>query len=83
MTCRGGCIGGGGQPKVKIPMADKVRQKRIAGLYNKDQSVTQRLAHENPDITKVYDEFFKKPLSPLAEELLHTVYSSKKHILGE
>ncbi|WP_010234442.1 [FeFe] hydrogenase, group A [Clostridium arbusti] len=83
MTCRGGCIGGGGQPKVKIPMADKVRKKRIAGLYNKDQNVTQRLAHENPDIIKVYEGFFEKPLSPLAEQILHTSYSSKNHILGE
>ena len=25
MACRGGCIGGGGQPRVKLPMADKAR----------------------------------------------------------
>ena len=29
-----------------------------------------------------YNEFYKEPLSHLAHELLHTTYSSKKHMLG-
>lgn len=83
MTCRGGCIGGGGQPKTKVPMTDDIRQARINGLYAQDEACTLRLSHENPDIITVYQEVYGKPLSALAEEMLHTVYASKKDLLGE
>ncbi|WP_330580837.1 iron hydrogenase small subunit [[Clostridium] hylemonae] len=52
MTCPGGCIGGGGQPKTEVPMTDAVRQARIMALYDKDASMTLRYSHENPDIKK-------------------------------
>ena len=82
MTCRGGCIGGGGQPKTEIPMTDQIRNARIASLYLKDESMKLRLSHENPDIKRVYETFYEKPLSELAEDLLHTTYKSRKSDLG-
>jgi len=83
MNCIGGCIGGGGQPKTTIPPNAELRQMRMDGLYDKDSAIPLRLSHENPDICMVYDEFYEKPLSSLAEELLHTSYESKSFMLGE
>lgn len=82
MTCRGGCIGGGGQPKTAVPMTDEIRQARIRSLYSKDEQMTIRLSHENPDIKKVYEAFYGKPLSERAEEMLHTAYYSRETDLG-
>lgn len=78
MTCPGGCIGGGGQPKSGDYGNNAVREQRIAGLYQKDAVIPLRLSHENPDIIQVYKEFYGQPLSELAEKMLHTVYISRK-----
>lgn len=83
MTCRGGCIGGGGQPKTEVPMTDSVRFSRIASLYNRDQSMTLRLSHENPEIQKLYEEFYEAPLSGPAERMLHTSYIDRSGDLGQ
>ncbi|MDU4883085.1 iron hydrogenase small subunit [uncultured Clostridium sp.] len=82
MACKGGCIGGGGQPKTTRVINDKIRLSRIEGLYGKDVELKIKCSYQNPDIIAVYDEFYKEPLSHLAHELLHTAYSSKKHMLG-
>ena len=82
MTCRGGCIGGGGQPKTEIPMSDEIREARIAALYQKDKEMPLRFSHENPDIKAVYENHYKAPLSPLAESLLHTTYTNRSSDLG-
>ena len=36
MNCIGGCIGGGGQPKINVSKEDLIRKNRIKGLYNRD-----------------------------------------------
>lgn len=82
MTCRGGCIGGGGQPKTEIPMTDEIRQARIASLYTKDAGMQLRSSHENPEIKKLYKEFYGTPLSELAEKMLHTAYWDRSADLG-
>lgn len=82
MTCKGGCIGGGGQPKTQVPMTDEVRKARIESLYAKDAKMTLRYSHENPDIKRVYSEFYGNPLSQAAEEMLHTSYYSRAEDLG-
>ncbi|MBQ8787494.1 MAG: iron hydrogenase small subunit, partial [Oscillospiraceae bacterium] len=33
-----------------------------------------RLSHENPAIKSIYDEYFEKPGSHKAHEILHTSY---------
>ena len=55
-------------------MTDEVRKARIESLYAKDAKMTLRYSHENPDIKRVYSEFYGKPLSQAAEEMLHTSY---------
>ncbi|MDD3360333.1 MAG: [FeFe] hydrogenase, group A [Hespellia sp.] len=82
MTCPGGCIGGGGQPKGTIEKGDELRKARIAGLYKKDRSMTVRNSHDNEEIKQLYEEFYGKPLSELAEKMLHTNYQNKSELLG-
>lgn len=74
MTCPGGCIGGGGQPKDLGADSDKTRQARITSIYQRDAGMEKRLSHENSEIIQLYEEFYGKPLSELAEQMLHTVY---------
>ena len=83
MTCPGGCIGGGGQPKDLLKDADEVRKARIASLYKKDAEMTLRKSHENPSIKQIYEEFYGKPLSEMAEKMLHTLYEDKSMILNK
>lgn len=82
MTCKGGCIGGAGQPKTKKRVTDEMRLKRIESLYDKDSKVEVKCSHENEDVITVYEEFFGKPLSHMSHELIHTRYESKYHMLG-
>jgi hypothetical protein len=83
MTCRGGCIGGGGQPKALEDQREAVRRARIKALYDMDRSMEMRSSYENPEIQALYKNFYDKPLSPIAERLLHTHYHSRESDLGE
>ncbi len=74
MACPGGCIGGGGQPLSKDP---EIRQKRASVLYRGDRAKRQRMAHDNPAVRRLYEEFLGQPGSPLAHRLLHTTYCQK------
>jgi NADH-quinone oxidoreductase subunit G len=71
MACRGGCIGGGGQP---YGATDEVREQRTAGIYQDDEKSKLRCSHQNPFITQVYKEFLGEPNGHKAHELLHTKY---------
>lgn len=77
MTCPGGCIAGGGQPRTAVPPTDAVREKRIAGLYRADASLAKRESHENQEVADLYRDFLEHPLSETAEKLLHTEYHSR------
>lgn len=83
MTCPGGCISGGGQPIHPEKEMDEVRAARIASLYKKDEELELRNSHDNPEIKKLYEEFYEKPLSSLAKQMLHTSYASRATDLGE
>lgn len=71
MACRGGCVGGGGQP---YGATDELRKKRASGLYTDDRGCAHRCSHENPEIQKIYSEFLGEPLGHLAHRYLHTTY---------
>ena len=75
MTCPGGCIGGGGQPRLTT---DEVRKARIQAIYKEDAGREFRKSHENPAIKQLYDEFLGKPLGEKSHHLLHTHYFDKK-----
>lgn len=83
MTCPGGCIGGGGQPKGTLEKGDDLRTKRINGLYKRDGEMQLRTSHENEEIIALYKEFYQKPLSELAERMLHTAYIDRSKDLGK
>ena len=69
MACPGGCAGGGGQP---ICDGEELAGDRAEILYGLDSVSNLRFSHENPSITKVYKEYYGKPLSHRSHELLHT-----------
>jgi NADP-reducing hydrogenase subunit HndD len=79
MTCPGGCIGGGGQPRYTT---DEVREKRIQAIYKEDEGKELRKSHENPDIKKIYADYLGQPLGEKSHHLLHTHYH-EKHKLDE
>ena len=80
MACPGGCVNGGGQPQVPMGIRNfvDIREERAKVLYNLDKSMPLRQSHENPAIKKVYEEFFEKPGSHKAHEVLHTSYVKRK-----
>ncbi len=80
MACPGGCVNGGGQPQVPMGVRNfvDIREERAKVLYNLDKSMPLRQSHENPAVKKVYEEFFEKPGSHKAHEVLHTTYVKRK-----
>ena len=77
MACPGGCIGGGGQP---IGTTNVIRKKRMQALYELDKDQPLRKSHDNPEIQAIYRDFFGRPLSQKAHDLLHTHYHPVKTI---
>jgi len=77
MTCPGGCIGGGGQPRFTD---NSVRLARIDAIYKEDEGKQLRKSHENPDITKIYEEFLGQPLGEKSHHLLHTHYHRRERV---
>lgn len=82
MTCPGGCIGGGGQPK-HFEKEVEAQKARINSLYAKDNSMKVRASHKNPEIIKLYKDYLIKPHSELAVELLHTCYMDRSKDLNK
>jgi len=71
MACRGGCIGGGGQP---IENSLYQRNLRRQGLYKEDAGLAIRKSHENPEVAALYEHYLHKPGEGKAHHLLHTQY---------
>lgn len=81
MNCTGGCIAGGGQPKLTLMDMKSAKQKRIDGLYSEDSKMKKRVSYKNPDIIKIYKDFYGKVGSSLAHQYLHTKYTDKSYLL--
>jgi iron-only hydrogenase group A len=77
MTCPGGCIGGGGQPRLTT---NEVRKARISAIYKEDEGKKLRKSHANPDIEQIYKEFLGKPLGEKSHHLLHTHYVEREKV---
>jgi len=82
MACLGGCVAGGGQPKVEQTIEQLEKEKRASSLYKQDR-LLKRCSYENKEIQTLYKEFLKEPGSEISKKLLHTTYSSKSEMLGE
>jgi iron only hydrogenase large subunit-like protein len=75
MTCPGGCIGGGGQPRFGT---DEVRRARIAAIYQEDEGKELRKSHDNPAVKQLYAEFLTDgPGGSQSHHLLHTKYTPR------
>jgi iron only hydrogenase large subunit-like protein len=75
MTCPGGCIGGGGQPRFTD---NDIREKRMKAIFREDEGKKLRKSHENPEIKQIYKEYLEKPLSKKSHHLLHTTYQKRE-----
>lgn len=75
MTCPGGCLNGGGQPRGASPEALRARQQ---ALYALDREGGVRTAHANPSVRRLYDEFLGAPLGELSHRHLHTHYAPRE-----
>lgn len=56
MACRGGCVMGGGQPRLT---GDRVTADRTAGIYRADSVSVIKKCDENPMIQSLYATFLK------------------------
>ncbi len=72
MACPGGCINGAGHPK---PLHQGESGLRELVLSTIDQDMALKDSHRNPDILRLYEDFYGEPNSPLAHHLLHTSYT--------
>ncbi|MBQ8676990.1 MAG: iron hydrogenase small subunit [Alphaproteobacteria bacterium] len=84
MACPGGCIAGGGQPKVMGQgrpkpwgINDEIRKLRSQGLNCEDAAAANRLSHKNESIKKLYNDYLGEAGGKLAHKLLHTKYSKR------
>lgn len=79
MACPGGCVGGGGQPKIggmRRPN-DSWRQQRADGLFEGDAKVALRTSGDNPEIQAFYRDFVGEPLGERAKSLFHTTFEKR------
>ncbi|NLI94078.1 MAG: FAD-dependent oxidoreductase [Peptococcaceae bacterium] len=72
MACPGGCICGAGHP---VPEKIDTLEKRQQVLVNIDKTSVYRKSQENPDILRLYKDYYGEVNSELAHKLLHTRYS--------
>ena len=80
MACPGGCIGGGGQPYPPdgvYTIDYDLYRRRAQALYTVDAQKQIRKSHENPYITKLYEDLLQEPGSEIAHRLLHTHYHER------
>lgn len=74
MACPYGCIGGGGQPKLK---GREEVKKRAASLLKISESIPKATSNDNSEIQSLYNEFIGAPNGEKAHELLHTKFHAK------
>ncbi len=70
MACRGGCIGGAGQPFGR----DRTKRTRAEGLYTVDKQAQIKSSEENPMIAALYDGLLSDHNHN--HKLLHTRYNN-------
>ncbi len=76
MACKGGCVGGAGQPS-----GSGTIEKRISALNKADAQAVTRFSHENPEVIAVYRKQLGEVGGASARRYLHTTYYSKANLL--
>lgn len=81
MACPGGCVNGGGQPiqPSQVRSWIDLRSERAKAIYEEDESLTLRKSQDNPNVKRLYNEYFEHPGSHKAHELLHTHYMAREN----
>ena len=74
MACEGGCIAGGGQPRV-YPNTPNLKLARMKGLYDIDKKMKIRCASDNVDIIDIYKSFLGERGSNTCKKYLHRGYN--------
>ena len=84
MACPGGCVNGGGQPYQPASVRNSIdlRAVRASVLYKADAAMDLRKSQDSAEVTKLYEEYFGKPGSHKAHEILHTKYV-KRGLFGK
>ena len=77
MACIGGCISGGGQPRVDGGILELSQKLRSKALYDRDSTLKRRNSYENSEIKKLYDTFLGEAGSDIASSMLHTSYKKR------
>lgn len=79
MACPGGCINGGGQPLLPDSIRNwtDLETIRARALYDFDKAADIRSSHDSPVVKMLYEEYFDKPNSHKAHEVLHTSYTPR------
>ena len=76
MACEGGCIAGGGQPRV-YPNTPNLKLARMKGLYDIDKKMKIRCASDNEDIINIYTNFLGKRDSDTCKKYLHRDFNTE------
>jgi NADH-quinone oxidoreductase subunit G len=76
MACKGGCVGGAGQPA-----GSSAIEKRIKALNTADAQAVNRFSHENPEVKAIYKNYLGDVGGSNAKIYLHTTYNSKSYLL--
>jgi NADP-reducing hydrogenase subunit HndD len=79
MACPGGCVNGGGQPIQPSEVRSWVdlRSLRAKAIYDEDRELPIRKSHNNPVVSRIYEEFLNNPGSEIAHKYLHTHYKKR------
>jgi iron-only hydrogenase group A len=75
MSCAGGCIGGGGQPR---SVSEKALEERLAKIHDADKRAKLHCAHENPAVLRLYQEMLGSPGNKKSHSLLHRRYINRE-----
>ena len=51
----------------------------MEAIYKEDEGKELRKSHENPSVTKLYEEFFEVPGSHHSHKYLHTHYAPREN----
>ncbi len=75
MACAGGCVCGGGQP---ISIKHQDLKARIKAIYDFDEKESIKLAHKNPIVNDLYNNYLNKEGKAETPALLSTSYHKRE-----
>jgi iron only hydrogenase large subunit-like protein len=78
LACPMGCVSGGGQPKVLLPLDRTSSYAARAGLNSKLDAKKLIGIAKRPEIQKVYQEFFGKSCGDRSNRAVQTQYSERR-----